>query len=122
MGRVRLAGMDDEAMCAFLDSADLEPLTDRTVTDRGRVRELVRRTRADGWAIVDQELERGLRSLAVPLRNRDGATVAALNVCAATSRVSTDEMRRHYLPATRQAAAAITTAWSRHPGGALRQL
>nr|WP_285582072.1 IclR family transcriptional regulator C-terminal domain-containing protein [Herbidospora sp. NBRC 101105] len=72
MGRVLLA-----------DDADLGhpvALTPRTVTDPERLRALIRRARADGYAIVEDELEEGLRALAVPIRDRGGRVVAAVNV------------------------------------------
>ncbi|WP_061289636.1 IclR family transcriptional regulator domain-containing protein [Herbidospora cretacea] len=72
MGRVLLA---DDA-----DLGDLRPLTRHTVTDPGAVRALIRKARADGHAIVVDELEEGLRALGVPIRDRDGHVVAAVNV------------------------------------------
>jgi IclR family pca regulon transcriptional regulator len=116
MGRVLLAGMDDDEVRAFLDREALEPLTDLTVTAPERVLEIVQGVRAQGWALVDEELERGLRSLAVPLCTRERGTLAALNLCAATSRISAAEMLERYLAPMQRAGSAITTAWSRHPG------
>ena len=54
--------------------------------------------RAQGWALVDQELEEGLRSVAAPIRDRSGRTIAAVNVSAHASRASKDTVRRVLLP------------------------
>jgi IclR family pca regulon transcriptional regulator len=116
MGRVLLAGMGDDELRAFLAREALDPLTDLTVTDPEALLAIVRDVREQGWALVDEELERGLRSLAIPLRTGEHGTTAALNLCAATSRISTVEMLDHYLAPMQRAGSAITTAWSRHPG------
>lgn len=84
MGRVLLAFLDDGALDTYLEQAELRPLTPRTLHDAGALREELRRVREQGWALVDQELERGLTSLAAPIRDAGGAVVAALNVSAAT--------------------------------------
>jgi IclR family pca regulon transcriptional regulator len=117
MGRVLLAGLRDDEVARYLDETPLEPLTDLTLTDPGDLLAAVRRVRADGHAIVDEELERGLRSLSMPLCGKDGRTVAALNLCAATSRVSAQELSERFLPAMGQTARTISTVWSNHPRG-----
>ena len=111
MGRVLLAGLSDAEVAAHLASIRLEPLTDRTTTDPRQVLAIVAAVREQGFSLVDQELELGLRSLSVPLRVPDGRPVAALNLCAATARVSVEEMRVRYLPAMRSTADTISTAW-----------
>lgn len=80
MGRVLLAGLPARDLDAILDRIDFAALTGRTVTNRERlVRELTK-VRKQGWAMVDQELEVGLRSMAAPVRDGSGRTVAAVNV------------------------------------------
>lgn len=79
MGRVLLAGLDDDALDAYLQRVPLTPLTSQTSTDAATLREQIVAVRARGYAVVDQELELGLRSLAVPIRDR-GGVAAALNV------------------------------------------
>jgi IclR family pca regulon transcriptional regulator len=116
MGRVLLAGLDDEQVAAHLDAAPLEAITHRTTTDPARVRAIVGAVREQGFALVDEELELGLRSLSVPLRTMDGRTLAALNLCAASARVSVEEMHTRYLPAMQRTACAISNAWTAHPG------
>ena len=115
MGRVLLAGLDDGSVERSLSSIPLEALTPRTVTDPERVLEAVRAARGQGWALVDEELELGLRSLSVPLRVSDGRLAGALNICAATSRISVAELERSFLPAMQRKACAISAAWTHGP-------
>ncbi len=107
MGRVLLAGLSAEALDAFLDRARLEPLTERTITDPAALREELSRVRERGWAMVDQELEAGLRSIAVPVRDPHGAVVAAVNLSAHASRTTLEALRARLLPPLRGTAAAI---------------
>jgi len=73
-------------------------MTDRTVTDPVRLREIVEDVRRQGFAIVDQELEEGLRAIAAPIHGAGGAVTAAINVSAHASRVSMAAMRGELLP------------------------
>ncbi|MFC5677042.1 IclR family transcriptional regulator domain-containing protein [Aeromicrobium endophyticum] len=84
MGRVLLAALDGDDLEAYLSAADLRPLTPRTIHDPAALRREIDHVRAQGWALVDQELERGLTSLAAPVVDGTGRTVAALNVSTAT--------------------------------------
>src|SRR3954470_7163384 len=68
MGRVQLAGLPEAGLDAYLARAELRPLTSRTLTDPDALRAELARIRAQGWALVDQELEEGLRSVAAPIR------------------------------------------------------
>jgi IclR family transcriptional regulator, pca regulon regulatory protein len=113
MGRVLLAGMRDEELDAFLQTTTFEPLTERTITDPARLRAEIDEVRAQGWALVDQELELGLRSVAAPVHGSDGRTVAALNVSAAASRVPLEQLRDEFLPALLRTADAVSTALGR---------
>jgi IclR family pca regulon transcriptional regulator len=112
IGRVLLAGLPDAQLDAFIASAELEPFTEHTITDRARLREAVDTVRAEGWAMVDQELEIGLRSIAAPLRVR-GATIAAINLAAAAPRVPVDELRGVMLPELRRTAELISARLER---------
>jgi IclR family pca regulon transcriptional regulator len=107
MGRVLLAGLDPEALTGFLASAELRALTDLTLTDPGALTSVIDQVREQGWALVDQELEAGLRSIAVPLRDAHGTVLAAVNLSAHASRTSVEVMRDEMLPALQQTAAAI---------------
>jgi IclR family pca regulon transcriptional regulator len=107
MGRVLLAALEDDELESRLARIDPRPLSARTVTDKVTLRSLLERVRRQGWAATDQELEEGLRSLAVPIRDTSGAVVAALNVSVHASRASMATLRRDFLPAALTAAAAI---------------
>lgn len=106
MGRVLLA-YDDRA--GSHRSYPMTQLTPHTLTEPERVGAALNLVRGQGYALVDEELEVGLRSLAVPLRDRQGQVVAALNVSTSTSRVSLSDLTTVYLPALRETAAAIET-------------
>ncbi|QKV92045.1 helix-turn-helix domain-containing protein [Streptomyces sp. NA02950] len=107
MGRVLLAGLDERARAGYLAGLAPEPLTRHTVTSVPELARLLERTAADGHALVDEELEEGLRSLAVPVRDADGRVAAALNVATHAGRGSVESTRRELLPALRAAAARI---------------
>ncbi|HXW45222.1 MAG TPA: IclR family transcriptional regulator C-terminal domain-containing protein [Streptosporangiaceae bacterium] len=107
MGRVLLAGMSQDELERYLAEAELDSFTARTVTDRGRLREIVREVARQGYAIVDQELEEGLRAIAVPLHGAGDTVIAAINVSAHASRVSMAAMRSDLLPALQETAARI---------------
>ncbi len=103
MGRVLLADLPEERLAAIVPRS----LTPRTVTGAAELAAVVRRAAEDGYALVDQELEEGVRSIAVPVRDRRGRTVAAVNVAAHAGRATTDDLRRDVLPALRETAARI---------------
>lgn len=109
MGRVLLAALPPERLDAYFKAKPLEPWTPRTITDGERLRAVLDETRQRGWALVDQELEVGLRSVAAPIR-RGEETIAALNVSSAVSRVSLDELRRRILPPLIATADSISVA------------
>jgi IclR family pca regulon transcriptional regulator len=107
MGRVLLAGLPDEELEERLARIEVKPLTSRTVTDKDELRTILAGARRQGYAATDQELEEGLRSLAVPLRSASGAVTAALNVSVHASRASMAALRRDFLPLALRTAAAI---------------
>jgi len=107
MGRVLLAALPDDELEARLERIELTPLTPFTIGDVAALREVLTRVRADGYAAVDQELEEGLRSLAVPIRGVDGDAIAALNVSVHATRGTMAGLRRDVLPLARRAAEAI---------------
>jgi IclR family transcriptional regulator, pca regulon regulatory protein len=98
MGRVMLAGLELEELDAFLERAELRRLSSRTITDAQKLRSELARVRRQGWAMVDQELEEGLRSVAAPIRDGGGRVVAAVNLSAHASRTSLDAVKRTLLP------------------------
>ncbi|EKF18237.1 IclR family transcriptional regulator domain-containing protein [Nitratireductor pacificus] len=98
MGRVLLSDLDAAELTRFLTQAAIGARTDRTVTDRSVLASEVAKARRAGYAIVDQELELGLRSIAVPVRDKSGSIVAALNVSTQSARFSCTEMEQAVLP------------------------
>ncbi|MGD9704110.1 MAG: IclR family transcriptional regulator [Acidimicrobiia bacterium] len=113
MGRVLLANLPDEQIDAYLARAELAPLTSRTVTDPTVLRALLLDVREQGWALVDQELEDGVRSIAAALRGADGRVLGALNVSAHATRTNLDALRRQFLPALLETTERINTDLSR---------
>ena len=98
MGRVLLASLSPDQLDAYLQRVELVPLTRFTVTDTARLRRLLDQVRTDGFVITDQELEEGLRSTAVPIRDANGNVIAAINLSAQATRVSSAQMRDELLP------------------------
>jgi IclR family transcriptional regulator, pca regulon regulatory protein len=107
MGRVLLAALPDEVLEARLAQIEMRPLSAHTITDVDVLRTVLKRVRIQGWAAVDQELEEGLRSLAVPICDSSGTPLAALNISVHASRGSMAMMRRNLLPLAKEAARAI---------------
>ncbi len=108
LGRVLLAGLLDDEVKARLQAADKPARTRHTLTDLDTLAACVRQVRKQGWSLVDQELEEGLVSLSVPITNRQGDTVAALNISGQANRTSARVMREKMLPALQKAAQQIT--------------
>lgn len=109
MGRVLLAGLSEGELEDVLARVPPEPLTERTITERGALHEELARVRAQGYAVVDGEREEGVRSAAAPVRGRGGGVLAAVNVSANAARVSLQELREGFVPRVRDTAEAITT-------------
>ena len=107
MGRVLLAGLARDERARILAAAPPQPLTRRTVTDPARLQAILERAAADGHATADEELEEGLRSVAVPLKDARGRVVAALNVAQHAGTAPLEETVDALLPALRETAAAI---------------
>jgi IclR family transcriptional regulator, pca regulon regulatory protein len=104
MGRVLLAGLSAAEIDLYLSRVKLVKLTTRTVSTADELKVALNAIRRDGYAVVDQELEIGLRSIAVPVSDRDGRSVAAINIGTQSSRVSVAEMESKFLPPLRAAA------------------
>ncbi|QKJ37326.1 MULTISPECIES: pca regulon transcriptional regulator PcaR [Pseudomonas] len=98
MGRILLAALDDASLRDYLDHADLQAKTSRTLHTPQALLECLQEVRRQGWCIVDQELEQGLRSIAVPVYDASGQVVAALNVSTHAGRVSRNELEQRFLP------------------------
>ena len=109
MGRVLLAGLSDDQLDAYLGAATLAPLTERTIVDRDQLRAELARTRIRGWCMVDQELEHGVRSVAVPVHDASGRVVAAVNTSAHATRVPLTTLQKSFLAKLKDCAVAIDT-------------
>ena len=107
MGRVLLAGLSDGEVAARLQGVPRQRFTPHTVLDDAGLLAQVRLAREQGWCLVNQELEEGLISVAAPLRDRAGRTVAALNISGQANRTNAVAMQQELLPALLQAADAI---------------
>jgi IclR family pca regulon transcriptional regulator len=107
MGRVLLAGLERPALDQLLDQIELVALAHDTITTRPQLEAELDRVRRQGYAIVDQELESGLRSVAAPIRDRRGRVVAAINLAVQAARLSVAEIRASLLAPLLETAAAI---------------
>ena len=108
MGRVLLAGLPDDELQARLQGLRMERFTEHTTTDGDTLLAHIRHARQQGWSLVNQELEEGLISIAAPLTNRTGQTVAALNISGQANRTSAAMMQESLLPALLRAARSIS--------------
>lgn len=107
MGRVLLSGLSDADVDSYLRDTELEKLTPHTVTDPTRLRSLILKVRSEGFALVDQELEEGVRSIAAPILNGRDEIIAAINVSCHASRIAVDEMIAEFKPCLLEAAEEI---------------
>lgn len=110
MGRVLLASLADDARAKWLAEARLEARTPRTITDPECLRDELLQVAGQRWSLVEEELETELRSLAVPVRDRDGAAIAALNIATFSHAHSRAHLIEHYLPELRAAAGQLERA------------
>jgi len=107
MGRVLLASLTDEALDAFLKRLEPRAFTPFTITDKRKLKRAILKVREDGMCLGDQEAERELRAIAVPVLNRGGRVVAAVQAIAEARRVSRQHMVAEFLPVLRDAAAEM---------------
>lgn len=98
LGRVMLAQLPPDELDAYLARTRLRAMTKNTVVSQKGLREILAGVRADGYAINDEELELGLRSIAVPVRGASGSVLAALNVGAQAARISVKQLEKEFLP------------------------
>ena len=107
MGRVLLAALGAEGLDNYFHQARMEPLTPKTIADEQRLRSVLAQVREQGWCLVDQELEVGVRSVAVPLHDSAGRVFAAMNISTNATRVPAARLLGDHLPLLRQTALAI---------------
>lgn len=108
MGRTLLAELDAGAVDVLLREHPPVAHTARTITDPAALKAELARVHRQGWCVVDQELEEGLVSLSVPIRDRSGRAIAAMNVSGQAARTPAPVMVERFLPRLQAAAAQIS--------------
>ena len=108
MGRVLLADLPEDELLRRLDASDRRALTRHTVTDVAALLTMIQQVRKQGWCLVDQELEEGLISLAAPITNRAGRTIAAINISGQANRTNAREAQDRLLPALLHSARTLS--------------
>lgn len=109
LGQVLLAGRPDSEVAKLWSAANHTNPTERTIITLGALRDRLQVVRERRWALVDGELEIGVRSIAAPVMDRHGDTVAAINVSTHASRTPEEELLERHLPALQTAAERLTS-------------
>lgn len=107
MGRVLIASLPQEEFDKYLARTELKSLTPKTVSDKAKFLEIIKKVRLNGYSIIDQELELGLRSIAVPVKTRSGRVAAAMNIGLNAHRITVSKMVSSFLPLLRENASAL---------------
>ncbi len=115
LGRVLLAYHSDEYIDEFLHGADLRKLTNKTVTSIPQLRKILKKTRRQGYASIQDELDYGIVSVAVPVRSDTGEILGAINCSTATTRVDEAKMLKTRLPYLQKASEGIEFELRRYP-------
>jgi len=113
MGRVLLASMSKDQLAQYLESVEPVGMTDYTIVDRDELASKIEQARSDGYALVNEELELGLRTIAVPLHDSEGAAIAAIAVSVYAPRVSEKDLEGKALPLLLQSANEISRSLPR---------
>lgn len=108
VGRVLLGGLPDQQLDAVLSTIEPKKLTKQTVASRKELRAMIDRARNAGWALADGELEDGIRSIAVPIRDPSGHVSAALGITSSSSKITAKQMTSAFLPILREAAGSLS--------------
>ena len=108
LGRVMLAAMTESQLNDYFSECELRAYTERTLVSEEKLRVLLREVGQTGYAIVEEELEIGLQSIAVPVRGASGAVVAALNIATQTTRVTRHQLEHAFLPTLLNAASELS--------------
>lgn len=112
LGRVLLGFLDDAEIWRRLKSMRFEAYTPATITDLQALFDRIRADREQGFSLVDEELERGLRALAVPVLDRNGQAVGAINLSTHAARITRNECRERFLPALNAVAAQLQSSFA----------
>jgi IclR family pca regulon transcriptional regulator len=110
MGRVLLAHLPADRLDRYLANVVLQRHTSRTIVSVAKLRKVLSEVRRNGFAMVDQELEDGLRSVAVPVKSIGDEVVAAMNIGAQAQRMPLDEIEKRFLPHLLEAAGNLSLA------------
>lgn len=116
MGRVLLASLSEAAFEEYISRTELAKLTAHSIIDRSQFRAEIRKVREAGYALVDQELEEGVRSIAAPIEKGRGKVIAAMNISCHASRVTLRKMREEFRPRLLAAASEISARVGMLPG------
>ncbi|MET8289141.1 IclR family transcriptional regulator C-terminal domain-containing protein [Streptomyces sp. NPDC048448] len=112
LGKVLLATLSHDELDKSLAEPSRSGVTPRWTPDRDEIHAALRDVRAKGWAVTDQDLAPGIRSVAAPVRDGNGRTVAAVNVNAHAAETSVETLVDHHLPLLLRAASAISGDWA----------
>ena len=116
MGKVLLAARGPAELDAVLAAESRSGITPRSRPERDELDKALREVRARGWALADQELAPGIRSVATGVRDGDGRVVAALNVTVHAAETTVEQLTEEHLPRLLRAAADISHDWSLQGG------
>lgn len=110
-GKAVLSVLEPDAAATIIDSSDLRPVAPRTRTNRPDIESELRKTRSQGYAVQDEELAAGIRSVAAPIVDENGRPAAAVAIAVGASRYEAAELHRHIAPLVVGTAAEISARW-----------
>ena len=103
-----ISALRPDAAHEWLETVEIKRFTERTLTSSAAIENVLRHVRTKGYAIVDQELENGLRSLGVPIKNKSGDTIAGLSVSVIDGKINGAALVKRYLEPLRDASREIS--------------
>jgi IclR family pca regulon transcriptional regulator len=115
LGRALLAGLSDQALDAYLEEVQPRAFSEFTITDKAELRRIIIQAREQGWANADRQADPGLRSIAAPIKGRDGRVIAAVNISVQTARVQNETLIKDFLPTLISTAEEISSIAAMHP-------
>ena len=115
MGRVLLSGLAPDEFDAYLERTEFRKFTPHTIDSAAKLRRIVNEVRQRGWAYADQEMDPELRSISVPLRDRQDHIVAAMNTAVRAHQMDADSLQKECLAGLQQAAAEVSAIIKARP-------
>jgi IclR family transcriptional regulator, pca regulon regulatory protein len=109
LGRILFGYLDEAEIWRRLKSQRIEAYTPQTITDLQALYDRIRADHEQQFSIVDEELERGLRALAVPVIDRGGRAIGAINLSTHSTRTTRNEMRQEFLPDLKRVSAQVSS-------------